>query len=314
VSLHSLKDLLPLLGEDPEIVGDPEGKAIDHCAPITEATSRSLVWINPVRLDKQKLVEETRAPIVICDPTVELPPGKDTCLVRVHKPKLAFSRVVRALFVEAPTYGVHPSAVISPDAQLAERVAVGPFTYIGNSTIGDGTVIHGHCFIHDGVRIGSRVTIHAGCVIGAEGFGFDRDEDGRLHKLPHIGGVVIEDDVEIQVMSDVDRGTLGDTIIRRGVKIDSFCHIGHNVEIGADTLVAAQAMLGGSLKVGERCWLGPATVYRDWITIGDDAFVGLGALVVKDIAAGEEQMGSPARPVSEYKALLARTRQMLEDD
>ena len=311
----TVEDLTSHVAQEYEVFGDPAEKTFVDVRAVSDATESSLVWINPNRRDKQQLLESTRARIVICDKSLDLTVDAvaTKCFVVVPRPKLAFIAVFEALFPRQHESGVHPSAVVHPEAEIADDVFIGPFTYVGRSSIGAGSTIHGHCHIHDNVTIGRNVVVHAGCVIGAEGFGFERDEDGSVRKFPHIGGVVIEDDVELQVMTDVDRGALGDTVIRRGAKIDSFCHIGHNVEIGEDTLVAAQAMLGGSLKVGKRCWLGPATVFRDVLEVGDDAFVGLGALVVKDVGTGERVMGSPARPIAEYKRMLSAVRAFAEN-
>lgn len=307
---YTLDDIQSVLPDEHRIVGEPRGRSFDGVRPANDADDRSLVWINPARDDKQAILDTTAAGFVVADPSLDLSGAGDKVVIVVPSPKLTFAAILNRLYARVPKTGVHPSAVVDPDAWLGEGVYLGPFTYVGRATIGDGTVVHGHCHLHDGVRLGRNVVIHAGCVLGAEGFSFERDAGGRLHKFPHVGGVVIEDDVELQVMTDVDRGTLGDTIVRRGVKIDSFCHIGHNCDIGEDTMVAAQAMLGGSLRVGRRCWLGPATVFRDGIEIGDDAYVGLGALVVKDVANGERVMGSPAREIEAYKQQLRSLRRL----
>ena len=207
----------------------------------------------------------------------------------VGNPKVVFSRIVSELFVAKPDWSIHPTTVIHPEARVADRVHIGPHTVVERAEIGAGTVIYGQCFIYDDVRIGCNVIIHPGCVIGCDGFGFEPDEDGHLEKFPHVGGVVIEDDVEIQALTAIDRGSLGDTIIRRGAKIDNLVHVAHNVEIGEDALVIAHTMLGGSVRVGARSWLGPGSLYRDNIVLADDAFIGIGALVVKD--AGRDRDG-----------------------
>jgi UDP-3-O-[3-hydroxymyristoyl] glucosamine N-acyltransferase len=307
---YGLEDIRHLLPAEHELVGEPDGKRFTNVRPAHEADPDSLVWINPNRADKQEILEGTRAGMVVADPSLDPAAVRDKLVILVPSPKLTFSAIVSALFGPERPSGIHPSAVVDPEAEVGSDVHLGPFTYVGKASIGDGSVVHGNCHIHDGVRIGRNVVIQAGCVIGGEGFSFERDEEGRLHKFPHVGGVVIEDDVEIQVLTNVDRGTLGDTIIRRGAKIDTFCHIAHNCDIGEDTMVVAHAMLGGSLKVGRRCWLGPATVFRDGLSIGDDAYVGLGALVVKDVEPGAHVMGAPARDIEEYKEQLRQIRRL----
>jgi UDP-3-O-[3-hydroxymyristoyl] glucosamine N-acyltransferase len=309
VSPLGVEDIAPALGPELEVRGDPTGKMFTHVAPIGDAAPDSLVWINPTRNDKQELLEATRAQLVVCDPSVRLTAGvRDKCLLAVPKPKLAFSAILRRFFAAPRPEGIHATAVVAPSAVLEEGVSIGAYSVVGAATIRAGTYVDAHVTIYDGVTIGRRCVIHTGCILGSFGFSFDRDDDGTLHYFPHLGGVEIGDDVEIQTMTNVDRGTLGDTVIGGGTKIDTGCHIGHNSVIGENTMIAARAMLGGSLKVGERCWLGPVTTYRDWLEIGDDAYIGLGSLVVKDVPAGGRYMGSPARPMDEYKELLAAMR------
>lgn len=306
---YGFDDLLPHLGDGYKVVGDASAISFRYPAPASEAEPDAIVWIRSTRPDAADLLRRTAAGVVICGQDVAPAdgiPGK--CLLVVDNPKVVYSRVVAALFEPKRAWGIHPTAIIDYAASIEEPVFIGPYTVIGRASIGAGTVIFGQVYIYDGVRIGRNVRIHAGCVIGGDGFGFEPNETGHLEKFPHVGGVVIEDDVEIQAQSAIDRGTLGDTIVHRGAKFDNFVHVAHNCEIGEDALVTAQCMLAGGVKVGKRCWLGPGSVFRDNITIGDGAFIGIGSLVVKDVEAGTTQMGSPARPADEYKAQLAALR------
>ena len=308
----TVEDIRACLDSRCEVVGDPSGKVFRDARSIDEATEESLVWINPGRADKQGLLERTAARIVICEPGLDtdaaLERGK--CLVVVDNPKLAFIRVVDALLVEMQPAAIHPTAVIHPEASVGRDVHLGPFTYVGRAEIGDETRIHGHCHVYDGVRIGRRVVVHAGCVIGVDGFSYERDERGRLHKFPHLGGVVIEDDVEILALTAIDRGSLSDTVLARGSKIGSGSHVGHNATVGEDAMLA-QGVLGGSVHVAPRSWLGPGVLVRDGLTIGEDSYVALGSLVAKDVDAGAEVMGSPARPIAEFKAVMTAIRRLV---
>jgi UDP-3-O-[3-hydroxymyristoyl] glucosamine N-acyltransferase len=309
--MHTIADLLPLIGNGARIIGDPDGRTFDHVSTTNTADEQAITWIAAHRSDKDELARTTKAAFVVCDESVEVGSGS-SCFIVVPNPKIIFSRIIHELFVKQPRPGIHPTAIIDPEAQIHRSASVGPLSYIGASTIGEGTVIHGHCHLYDGVQVGRNVIIHAGCVIGGEGFGFERRADGVLEKFPHIGGVIIEDDVELQVMTHVDRGTLGDTIIRRGTKVDSCCHIAHNDDIGEDNIIAAHTMFSGSVKIGDRCWVGPASVFRDVLNVGDDVFIGVGTLVAKDVDDKAQIMGAPARSVSEYKALLAALRRLLQ--
>lgn len=309
---YGIGDVLPLLGEDVRVLGDDTAR-FTHVAAVGDADRSTLVWIRPTRDDRQELLDSTDAGVVFCDDSVDpaaaVSAGK--CVLVVSNPKVAFSRVVHSLFVGEPEWDVHPSSVIHAAAEIATRVSIGPHCTIGRVSIGEGTVIHGNCHIYNGVRIGCNVTIHAGTTIGGDGFGYERDESGEVEKFPHVGAVVIEDDVEIHSCTAIDRGSLSDTRIRRGAKIDNLVHVAHNVDVGEGAFVIAHAMLGGSVKLGRNCWIGPGAVIRDNLTIGDEAFVGIGALVVKDVPPGAVHMGSPARDADEYKALLASFRALV---
>jgi UDP-3-O-[3-hydroxymyristoyl] glucosamine N-acyltransferase len=311
----TVADITALLDEHTVVVGDPGGKTFTRAAPIADADEHSLVWAASSRADKQQIVDRTAARIVNCDPEIDIHTGlADSCFVVVANPKIAMIRVLEGLFVAAPTYGIHPSAVLSPGARIGDPVLIGPNSYVGSSEIGAGTRILGNTFIYDGVRIGRDVTIHAGCVIGADGFGFERDEAGGLHKFPQLGGVVIEDRVEIGAACHVDRGTLSDTIIRRDSKLDDCCHVAHNVEIGRACLITAHTMLAGSTIIGDRCWVGPASAFRDGLAIGDDSFIGIGSLVVSDLPSGSRVMGAPARPIDQQRAILRKLKDLIGDD
>ena len=237
-------------------------------------------------------------------------------LIRVDNPQLAFNAVVN-LFHPAivPAPGVDPRAVIGADVALPPDVSVGPFASIGDETaigsrsvirhgvfigravtIGDDAVIHPNVTIMDGCRIGNRVTIHPGSVIGSDGFGFVPD-GGRYHKIPQIGIVQIDDDVEIGAANTIDRATFGRTWIQRGVKTDNLVHIAHNVVIGEDSVIVAQVGIAGSTKIGHHAILAGQAGISGHLTIGNHVTVGPMTGVGKPIADGQVvSSGSPAMP------------------
>jgi len=228
----------------------------------------------------------------------------------VKNPKLTFIRIVSHFFKSNDFTGIHPSAVIHPSAMIPESSYIGPNTYIGKCIIGENTIIHGNCYLYDNTQVGNNVTIHAGTVIGAEGFGYQRNEQGEFEKFPHIGGVIIGDNVDIGSNTSIDRGALGNTIIGEGAKIDNLVHIAHNVKVGKHSAVISHAMIGGSTIIGDYSWVAPNAALKDQIAIGQNVTVGMGAVVMKNIPNGETWTGSPAKNIMEYVKLQQKLKKI----
>lgn len=298
------------------VVGSAE-RAVTAPAPIGEATETAFTFCSKPGEAGLDLMRRTRARVVLCAPGHDLA-TMDTAgktFVIVADPRLAFLRIVGRLFTPPVPAGIHPTAVIEQGSTVHPAASIGAFAFVGTDcAIGEGTVIHGHVHIYPRTRIGRNVTIHSGTVIGADGFGYQRNEKGELEKFPHIGGVVIEDGVEIGSNTSIDRGTLSDTTIREGARIDNLVHIAHNVVVGRHAAVIAHAMIGGSTIIGDGAWIAPSACLRDGLRIGNGATVGLGAVVVKDVADGETVMGAPARPAAQQKAILAALGRLAEHD
>jgi UDP-3-O-[3-hydroxymyristoyl] glucosamine N-acyltransferase len=247
-----------------------------------------------------------------------------------HNPKLAFARAAAWLLADvADDAGIHPSATIAPDAEIGDRVKVGAGAvieagavigsstvieagcYIGRgSSVGDGCTLYPRVVIYKDVTIGNRVIIHAGAVIGADGFGFVRD--GAAHvKFPQVGKVVVEDDVEIGANTCIDRGSLETTVVRRGVKLDNLIQIAHNVQIGEHTIIAAQTGVSGSSTIGAQCLIGGQVGIGEHARLDDNTVIGGqgGVLNGKHVRGGEVLWGTPVRPLKEFllqQAYLAR--------
>jgi len=307
-----LTEILDILGDVVTAVIGPTERTVTYPAPIHEAQDEfALTFCRYSGSKGLQRIQATKAGVVICEdgqPVDEL--DSEKTFILVENPRLSFLRLVRALFAESRLTGIHPTAVIDPEAKIHPDTYIGPFTYVGRCEIGAGTVIYGHIHIYSNTQIGCNVTIHAGTVIGADGFGYERNEAGELEKFPHVGGVVIEDDVEIGANTCIDRGVLGDTIVCEGAKVDNLVHVAHNVIIGRHAAVIANAMIGGSTCIGDYAWIAPSACLRDVISIGEGALVGLGALVVKDVPDGVTVMGVPARPAKEYKRMLKALTQL----
>ena len=227
---------------------------------------------------------DTQSSIVLINEDVELERPVSPTLIRV---KNAYESVARLLqlyeSMKPKKTGVDSLAFVSPSAKIGKDVYIGPFTYIGeNVMIGDGTRIYPNVTIYDGCQIGERVTIHAGVVIGADGFGFAPNTAG-YEKIPQIGIVIIEDDVEIGANTCIDRSTMGQTIIHRGVKLDNLIQVAHNCEIGENTVMSAQVGMAGSTKIGAWCMVG-----------GQAGFSGHIKIAGNTKGDGEQLIGAPA--------------------
>lgn len=236
---------------------------------------------------------------------------EDVAYVLVKNPRLTFIKVLNEFFPPALcewrskffNFGHRrdPTAVVHPSAVIHSSVVIGPHVSIGKDClVGSGSVIHPNVVLYPRTIVGERVVIHAGSVIGADGFGPERDEQGILHNFPHFGRVFIKDDVIIGSNTSVDRGALDATTIGNRVMIDNQVHIAHNVVIDDDTAVVAMSVVAGSVKIGRRCWIAPTTCIKNQVTIGDDVSTGLATVITKDVPDGETIVGSPARPLTEF--------------
>ena len=239
---------------------------------------------------------DTKSTIVLINEDMELEKPVSPTLIRV---KNAYESVARLLqfyeSIKPKKTGVDALAFVASSAVIGKDVYIGPFCYIGEDVvIGDGTRIFPNVTIYDGTRIGQRVTIHAGAVIGADGFGFAPNQEG-YEKIPQIGIVIIEDEVEIGANTCIDRSTMGQTVIHRGVKLDNLIQVGHNCEIGENTVISAQAGMAGSTRVGAWCMVGGQAGFSGHITVADRTIVGAQSGVISNTKGdGQQLIGAPA--------------------
>lgn len=245
------------------------------------------------------------------------PPDLDCAtrpVLRSPRPRRDFARAVSLLRPRLrPPAGIHPAAAVdaeanvSPHAAVGARAVIGPGCVVGsgsavhanatlysNVLVGCDCEIHAGCVLREGTRVGDRVILQPGVILGGDGFGYEPGEDGEWEKIPQVGTVVVEDDVEIGAGTTIDRASLGETRIRRGAKIDNLVQIGHNCVIDEDALLVAQTGLAGSTRVGRRAIMMGRTASAGHLTIGDGAFVGASASVVRDLPAGASAYGTPA--------------------
>lgn len=298
-----IDDLLQLL-KDCEFSNDTKNIFFDHISQINETEPNSLSWLSPIRKDKASLYGNTKVPILICDKN-DIPCNEYNPNIKLHifykNPKIIFANILNFAFSEPDDQDkIHPTAIIHPNAKLHPSVKVGAYSIIGDCIIGANTIIKNHVTINTAVEIGNHVVIYEYCSIGSDGFGFAKDDDDRLIKLKHIGKVIIEDEVEIFPHANVDKGTLKKTHIKKGAKIDHYCHIGHNSTIGENSMITANVILCGGASVGSNCMLGVGSIIKEAVNVGDKVTIGLGAVVTKNVPDNETWTGNPARELNEF--------------
>jgi len=305
--------------------GDPS-RVVTGVAPLDSAGPDQISFLIDARYHDAARASRAGAFLVASD-AAALPGPTLRCAV----PQQALIDLVWLFHPAVPVRpGVDRTAVVAADARIDPSAAVGPLTVIGSRAvvgagvqlhalvhvgagveIGEGTVVHPHVSLQDGVRVGRRVVIHAGAVLGADGFGFAFD--GSAHrKIPQVGGVLIEDDVEIGANTTIDRGTFGETIVRRGTKIDNLVQIGHNVEIGEHSLLVAQVGVSGSSRLGRGVVLAGQVGVVDHVSLGDGVVAGAQAGIAGSLEAGARVLGSPARPIGQARRIIVAEARLPE--
>jgi UDP-3-O-[3-hydroxymyristoyl] glucosamine N-acyltransferase len=305
--------MIPLNKIADHINGDLRGdrtKEISGVAPFEHAGADEITYAGTARFLKK--IEEASAGAVIVPMSVE---DCDKDIIRVENPQAAFAKVIRLFHpLRTQPAGISPHACIGENFSCGREVSIAPGVVVqGNVTVGDRTTLHPNAVVGDGVilgddvivypnvtigagcRIGNRVIIHAGSVIGSDGFGFAPDGE-MYHKIPHIGIVQIDDDVEIGAGNTIDRATFGKTWIQKGVKTDNLVHVGHNVTVGENTVLVAQVGISGSVTIGKHAILAGQAGIAQHLRIGDHAIVGPRAGISKDVPNGEIVSGAPEMP------------------
>ena len=317
-----------------QLVGPAETTA-SSIAPLERAGPADLSFLASRRY--LPYFQQTRAAIVLCKPEFAAEQGGPRCRVVVRDPHVALLAVIPMLYPE-PVWepGIHPTAVIGRGSTWEEPVAIAPYAVLGSGVrlgknvrmgagvvlgdgvqLGDEVLLYPHVVCYGGTRIGHRVIIHAGARLGSDGFGYVPGENGALpRKIPQVGRCIIGDDVEIGANTTIDRGSVDDTVVGPGTKIDNLVQVGHNVRIGARCLIAACVGIAGSTHVGDDVFLAGQAGIADHVTIGRGARVTVQGGVIGNIPAGATVTGFPARDHREYfraQAALYRLAKIVND-
>jgi len=299
-----------------EIIGDPTVSVHDF-SKIEEGQTGTLSFLSNPKYTHY--LYDTKSSIVLINEDFELERGVNATLIRVKNAYECVAKLLQLYESSKPKKaGIDSLAFVSPNAKIGKDVYIGAFAYIGdgsiigdytqvypNTVIGDGVKIGKGCIfypnvtIYQGCKLGNNITIHAGSVIGADGFGFAPSTEG-YDKIPQIGIVTIEDNVEIGANTCVDRSTMGSTYIRKGVKLDNLVQVAHNVEIGENTVMSAQVGIAGSTKIGSWCMFGGQVGLAGHIQIGDKVFLGAQSGVPGNIKNDQTLIGTPPMEPKQY--------------
>ena len=300
-----------------EVIGNPN-EEVSKLSKIEDGEKGSLTFLSNPKY--HPYLYTTNASIAIVNKTFE--PEKEifTTLIKVENAYKSFSKILEFYNeVKNNKTGREVPHFIADSAKMGKNEYLGAFSYIGenvtigdnvkiypNCYIGDNTVIGDNCILFAGVKvysetqIGNHCKIHSGCIIGSDGFGYAPDEEGKYRAIPQIGNVIIEDYVDIGSSCTIDRATLGSTIIRQGVKLDNQIQIAHNVEVGKNTVIAAQTGVAGSTKIGENCMIGGQVGFAGHLIIGNNVKIQGQAGITKNLKNGEKVQGTPAMKYSDY--------------
>lgn len=327
---HRLADLAGLVGG--RVEGDPD-REVEAVRTLEAAGPRDLSFLNHPRYREQALASRAGALLVTEDLAAGFREGdQPRDLLVVKDTAFALSRILSLLHAaEAPEPGVHPTAVVEPGAAVDPTAWIGPYAVIGAGSaiagraavhahvvvgrgcaVGEGAVLHPHAVLYPGTEIGAGAIVHAGAVLGADGFGY-ATAGGAHHKVPQVGRVVVEKDVEIGANSAIDRATLGETRIGEGTKIDNLVQVGHNVQVGRHCILCGQAGIAGSTKLGDYVVLAGQAGVSGHIHVGDGAQVAAKSAALTSVEPGAQVAGIPAVELKRWRrqtVLLSRLEEM----
>ncbi|MGQ0794853.1 MAG: UDP-3-O-(3-hydroxymyristoyl)glucosamine N-acyltransferase [Nitrosopumilaceae archaeon] len=299
-----IEDILEGVSEDEFFVDGNLDKKITDIASLGEATDTDLAFCSSNNTEAIKKITESKAGIILCNKSLRLHvyPKEGSQLVFLDNPRLSFVSFANRMQVTQKNFRqettISQSSIIAKDAIIGPNCYIGNFVSIGNNCIiGENTVIHDRVTLSHNVKIGKNCVLQSGVTLGEDGFAYERHENNKLEKFPHKGGVIIGDSVEICANTDIARGSLSDTVISDGTKIDAMVHIAHNVKIGKNCMITGGTVIGGSAVLGDSCWTGLNCTIKNKITIGNNVLVGAGACVICNVPDGDIVAGVPAKSI-----------------
>lgn len=294
---YSVEELIRSISEPLKVLGS-QARYVSYPAPIDTSNEHAFTFCSKKDEKALKAINASCAKVIICSADINFSEKdyKNKTLILVKNTRLAFIEIIQKYYTAPKEYHISSSALISDNADIHPNVYIGPHTYVGDCTIGEGTIIYGNVYIYSNVTIGRNVTINSGTTIGVEdAFAYERNSKGELIKFPHFGGVIIEDDVDIHVHVNIDRGTFGNTVIGRGTKINRYAHIGHNGIVGKHCQIGGQCFIAGSCVIGDFCELALCSCVRNGTNLGKNVMVGMGSVVTKDVEDDWIVFGVPAK-------------------
>jgi UDP-3-O-[3-hydroxymyristoyl] glucosamine N-acyltransferase len=297
---YDIESILSRIGINYTLEGAPNKVA--GVSPIEEATENDLSFCSSKGQDAALSISKSNAALILCNSdlrtAVHAKPSQG--LVFVDNPRLAFIRAVNHMQNEAIERRISPHALISKTARIGSNCSIDDFSVIGdNCSIGDNTIIYDRVSLVRNCKIGRNCTIQTGVVMGFDGLAYERLPNGALEKFPHLKGVIIGDNVDISSSCQIARGSLSDTVIGDGTKLDALVYVAHNVKLGRNCLLAGGAMIGGTTKIGDQCWIGLNCTIKQKVRIGNNAIVAAGAVVLHDVVDGDIVAGVPAKSIKD---------------
>ncbi len=293
-----LNTILDFLGSDVlKVYGEPSNIVIHHLRDPQNVDKYTLDWISERRSDKQFIAENTKAIAIIVPEEIAYNQNieqQKKVLILVDNPKVAIAKIGNNFFTKSIEPIIHPTAVVHPQATIGTNVSIGANSTIGECIIGNNSIIYPNTVILDNVTIGQGVIIQSGAIIGTDGLGCERESDGTLIKFPHLGGVTIEDNVEIGSNCQIAKGAFSETIIGRGSKINADCYIAHNVILEKNVWLSPKVNIAGSVYISHNTTIYSGVIIREQLKIGKQVVIGMGSVVTKNIPDGEIWFGNPA--------------------